>query len=48
MEVEAEVGRDVLVGRLLERQHDVEADAVRTDVVSTPVRGLHDRPARRR
>ena len=42
VEVEAELGRDVGVGRLLVRQHDVEADRGRADVGGAAIAGLHD------
>ena len=46
VEVEAELRRDVGVGRLLVRQHDVEADRRRADIGGAAVARLHDaRPA---
>ena len=46
VEVEAELRRHVGVRRLLVRQHDVEPDRGRADIVRAAVAGLHDaRPA---
>ena len=48
MELEAQARRDVRVGQLLERQHDVEADRYRAGVGRAAVGRLHDRrPAAR-
>ena len=42
VEVEAELGRYVDVRRLLVRQHDIEADGLRADLVGAEIAGLHD------
>ena len=43
MEAETQVGRDIAVGHLLVRQHDVEPDRIGIDIVRAPVCRLHDR-----
>ena len=48
VEVEAELGRDVGVGRLLVRQDDVEADRGRADIVRRRDCRPPSRPGRRR
>ena len=42
VELEAELGRDVAVGHLLVREHDVEADALAADLERAAVAGFHD------
>ncbi len=43
VELEGQFRRDIAVGRLLMRQHDIEADGFRANIHSTPVRRFHDR-----
>ena len=45
VELEAERGRDIGVGQLLVRQHDVEADRFRALVAGAAIGRLHDRRA---
>jgi hypothetical protein len=44
MELETEFRRDVIIGFLLERKHDIETNTLGPDIVSPPIGRFHDSP----